>query len=96
MSEHQQPDDELRLWMKNLPSHELMVWLDDMQSRLNRMLDPENPIEPERRFRELSNMSEGFLFLSKQLLKLAKIANQATGSMVKPATGENEQRGPKS
>ena len=80
--------------MKNLPSQDLTDWLEDMQSRLNRMLDPENPMEPERRFQELSNMSEGFLFLSKQLLELAKIANKAAGSMVKPSTREDEQCGP--
>ncbi len=89
MSENQESDDELKLWMKNLPTHDLVIWLEDMRSRLNRMLDPENPMEPERRFEELSNMSQGFLFLSKQLLELAKIANKATGSMVKPSMGEN-------
>ncbi|MFI5461500.1 MAG: hypothetical protein ACHRXM_39410 [Isosphaerales bacterium] len=96
MSEHQQSEDDLRISMKNLPSHDLLVWLEDMQSRVHRLRDPENPLEPELKFQELGNMFECFLFLSKRLLELAGIANQARGSMVKPSMEENEKRGPES
>jgi hypothetical protein len=90
MSERRQSEGDLGLWMKNLPSHDLVVWLEDMERRVRGMLDPENPLEPERKFQELGDMAEGLLFLSKRLLELAKIATKARENMIKPPIEENE------
>lgn len=96
MSEHQQIEDDLRPWMKTVPSHELMVWLEDTTDRVQRMLATENPLGPESKFEELGSLSEGFLFLSKRFLELAKIANKAQASMVGPPLEEDSQHGPES
>lgn len=93
MSEHQRSEDDLKLWMKNIPAEDLMVWLGHMQDRLQRMLDTENPLGPESKFEELGNLSEGYLFLAKCFLELANIANKARASMVGPSTGEDAERG---
>jgi hypothetical protein len=93
MSEHEESEDELTCWMTDLPS--MNLWVNELQSRVRRMLDPENPLEPERKFQELVNMARGLIFLSRRLLELATIANRAADSMTestREANG-NEQRG---
>ena len=72
----------------------MKILLEELHTRVHGMLDPENPLEPERKYRELLNMADGFLFLSKSFLKLAEIANKAADSMVSKEA--NEQLGPPS
>jgi hypothetical protein len=96
MSEHEESEDELTRWMRDLPSMEL--WVNELQSRVSRSRDPENPLEPERKFQELVNMAGGLLFLARRLLELATIANKAAESMTEPSreASGTEQRGPDS
>ena len=57
MSEHQESEDDLTLWMRELPSTK--PWLEELQCRVDRLCDPENPLERERRRQELLNMAQG-------------------------------------
>jgi len=82
--------------MKDLPGAQL--WMNGLERRMRLLRDPENPVEPERKFQELVNMAQGFLSLSKSLLELARTANKAANSMIEPSrqANGNEQRGPDS
>jgi hypothetical protein len=80
MPEHQESEDDLALWMRELPS--VIPWIEEVKSRIDRVCDPKNPLEPERKYQELLKMTEGLLFLSKRLLALAQTANKAADSMV--------------
>jgi hypothetical protein len=97
MSEQEEPEDELTRWMRDLPS--MKLWIDELQSRVRLMCDPENPLERERKFQELNNMAKGLLSLSKSLLELARTANRAADAMTEPfseAHGNGQNKGVRS
>ncbi len=69
-------------------SEDLTLWLEDLQGRLSRLLDPGNPLEQERKCQELVAMSNRLLFLSRCLMELATKASDAAQSMVRPPASD--------
>jgi hypothetical protein len=63
---------------------DLAEWLNSMQERVRRLLDPDNPVPSKRKFEELTKMSQQFLSLASRFLSLATIAGNAAESMLPP------------
>lgn len=61
---------------------ELVTWLESKHAELKRLIDSKKRIQPKRMFDEVVNQAHQFIFISKEFLQLAKLANEASKKMV--------------